>query len=107
MRPCYLPAGGQGRPEARPIALTAGIDTEPRVRTLETISHLSSRMRNDAAPISDSDLAEVRRMAAEGRRIPDIVLKAIARRIEADEAARLAQASARNALAFDPLRPRI
>jgi hypothetical protein len=56
----------------------------------------------DAAAISDSDLAEVRRMAAEGRRIPDIVLKAIARRIEAAEAARMAEVRSNNALAFDP-----
>jgi hypothetical protein len=64
-------------------------------------------MRNDAAPISDTDLAEIRRMAAEGRRIPDIVMKAIARRIEASEATRVAEIRSRNSLAFDATKPLI
>ena len=54
---------------------------------LETMDPLQSTMLSDASHhISDADLAEVHRLAAQGRRIPDIVLKAIMRRMEAADA---------------------
>ena len=54
---------------------------------LESMDPLQSCMLSDASHhISDADLAEVHRLAAQGRRIPDIVLKAIMRRMEAADA---------------------
>lgn len=52
-------------------------------------------MLSDASHhISDADLADVQRLAAEGKRIPDIVLKAIMRRMDAAESARRQAAAA-------------
>jgi hypothetical protein len=62
---------------------------------LETMDRLQNSMLSDASHhISDADLAEVQRLAAQGRRIPDIVLKAIMQRVDAAEAARRHAASA-------------